>query len=88
MGTIVHFIKIGPHIEDIATFVHQRDVNGRAAAVIGANRDIDNVLRIRAGIPWHRLRLLRTISVVHHQIQARQLRNADAFGQSRDRIGV
>lgn len=88
MGTVVHFIKTGSHIKEMAAIVHQRDVNGRTPTVIGTNRDIDNILRVGTGIPQYRLRLLGAIRVVHHKLQAGQLRNADAFSQRGYRLGV
>ena len=88
MRTVVHLIKISAHIKNIATIVHQRNVDGRPTAVIGSNRHIDDVLGIRARIPQHRLRLLGAIRVIHDKLQARQLRDTDAFSQRGYRLAV
>ena len=81
MRTVVHFVKPGTHIQHVVVFIHQRDVNGSAPAVVRANRDIHHVFRIGAGIPELRLCLLRAIGVVDHQLQTGQRGDTDRFRQ-------
>ena len=88
MRAVVHFVKTGPHIQHGVLFVHQRNVDGRPAAVVGTNRHINHVFRVRAGIPQLSLRFLRAISVVDHQLQPGQCGDADGFRQRGGRIGM
>ena len=84
----MHFVKTGAHIQHDVMLVHQRDVDGRAAAVVRANCHVDHIFRVRAGLPQLGLRLLRAIGVVDHQLQPGQRGNADGFCQRGGRVGM
>ena len=84
----MHFVKTGAHIQHDVMLVHQRDVDGRAAAVVRANRHVDHIFRVRAGLPQLGLRLLRAIGVIDHQLQPGQRGNADGFCQRGGRVGM
>lgn len=81
MGMVTCFIKTDTHIKEVAAIVHQRDVDSHTPTVIGTSHGIDSTLRVRTDIPQYRLRLLGVIHVVHHKLQAGQLRNTDVFSQ-------
>ncbi len=67
MGTFVHFIELCTHIQDVPVLITKRQVDRRATAVIRTDRHINNILRVWAGLPQHRLCLLWAIRIVNHQ---------------------
>jgi hypothetical protein len=62
-----HVVKSSAHIQFTASSVYQREVNRRAAGVIGANARVCNIGFVWRGFPQHNLRLVRAKGIEYFE---------------------